>query len=326
MRKGFIFLLLISSLVFISCEDQVNPKGELKDITALNCIIRGDTSLQIATLSHSYNVSGFDPYENKTDPCIKGAYIRIIYGKSTYVLKDTSSSRADTGRYNTPVDYYYTNKFSIVNSGPISIYAVLPNHKILSASSYLIETSNLYFQFKYSEKIPMDRSVDDAYKYSWDYLAVTKGSENVYYAPDLLIYYYVNNNGQKIKYTKRVPTFYASTLNDKPMYPEIQKNINYVTYDTTAIRRSLLEISMNDPQKSNYIIEKAVFRIMLLDNSLAAYYSAQKTFLDEFSVRVNQPDFTNVTGGVGVFGVYTVKTQDLYFYDDYIKSLGYSIK
>jgi hypothetical protein len=140
----------------------------------------------------------------------------------------------------------------------------------------------------------------------------------------MIIYYYVLNNGQKVKYSKRVPLYYASTLGNKPIFPEIQKDINYVVYDTAAIRKSLDDISLNDPQKSNYIIEKAVLRILLLDENLAAYYSAQKTFLDEFSIRINQPDFTNITGGVGVFGVYTVKSQDLYFYDNYIQSLGYS--
>jgi hypothetical protein len=328
--KKIVIPLLISSIVLISCEDQVNPKTDLKDITVLNCIIRGDTSVQTATLSHSYSVSGFDPYENKTDPCIKGADIKIYYNNSAYALKDTSITRVDTGRYNTPFNFYYSNNLAFINSGPISITAILPNRDILHASSFFIDPGDLYIEYKYTSPsgvqfyLPMNSQGDATYKFTWGFLHNVEYSENIYFSTEMIIYYYVLNNGQKVKYSKRVPLYYASTLGNKPIFPEIQKDINYVVYDTAAIRKSLDDISLNDPQKSNYIIEKAVLRILLLDENLAAYYSAQKTFLDEFSIRINQPDFTNITGGVGVFGVYTVKSQDLYFYDNYIQSLGYS--
>ncbi len=48
MKKVILFLFLTASIVaIISCDDQVNPKTDFKDVYALNCVIRGDTSLQV---------------------------------------------------------------------------------------------------------------------------------------------------------------------------------------------------------------------------------------------------------------------------------------
>jgi hypothetical protein len=108
-----------------------------------------------------------------------------------------------------------------------------------------------------------------------------------------------------------------------PIYPEISVGSNSISFDTLAIGIALREISKDDPQKKNYKIEKALFRLLVLDKNLAAYYSMQKTFLDEFSVRVNQPDFTNIEGGLGVFGIYAIKKSEIQIDASYINKFGY---
>lgn len=62
----------------------------------------------------------------------------------------------------------------------------------------------------------------------------------------------------------------------------------------------------------------------ILDENLAAYYSAQQTFLNEFSLRSYQPDFTNIVGGLGLFGTYNFKSLVMEMDPDFAKSFGYS--
>ncbi len=83
------------------------------------------------------------------------------------------------------------------------------------------------------------------------------------------------------------------------------------------------EISENDPQKENYRIKGVLFRLLMMNSNLAAYYSTQKTFFDEFSVRVSQPDFSNVTNGLGIVGAYSVSKLRVKINPDYVSSFGY---
>ncbi len=324
MRKLIFFLFIaINIILLISCDDQVDPKTNFKDVYALNCVIRGDTSFQVATITRSYNVDGFDPLTNTADPFVKGAIIKLTYQNSgkIYTFRDTSVVRTGNSRYSTPMNYYYIKNFQPTSESPISIEATLPNGKVLRANSTTFFVSPYLIQNNFYT-IPI--AVFGNYLvFNWTNLTSTK-DEKIYYVPELIIKYAKIQNGTPVEMQKKIPLFYISGDNgDVPLYPSIQGNITNARFDTSTIRRSLEEISIGDPNKQNYIIHKAVFRLLLADKNLAIYYSAQKTFLDEFSVRVTQPEFTNINGGLGVFGTLTSTQIDVPIKANYIKSFGY---
>jgi len=321
MRKLiFLLFITINIILLISCDDQVDPKTDFKDVYALNCVIRGDTSFQVATITRSYNVEGFDPLTNTNDPFIKGAVIKLTYKSNgrTYTFRDTTIARPDDSRYSTPMSYYYIKDFRPTTLSPISIEATLPNGKILRANSttffaspYLIQ--NLFYS------IPI-AVIGNSLVFNWTRIA-TSNNEKIYYVPELVIRYAKIQNGTTVEMQKKVPLFYIN--GDIPFYPSIQGDITSASFDTLTIRRSIEEISSGDPDKQNYIIHKAVFRLLITDKNLAVYYSAQKTFLDEFSVRVTQPEFTNINGGLGIFGTLTSTQVDVPIKASYIRSFGY---
>src|SRR5512146_1748833 len=109
-KIGLLFLIF-GLLINYSCEVNFSPKGEFQQKYILTCVIRGDTSVQTATISKSYNVDGYDPYANTTDPFLKDAYIRIWAGDNVYFMKDTSIARADTSRYKGLFHFFYLKDF-----------------------------------------------------------------------------------------------------------------------------------------------------------------------------------------------------------------------
>ena len=42
------------------------------------------------------------------------------------------------------------------------------------------------------------------------------------------------------------------------------------------------------------------------DQALYVYYNVANGFRDAFSIRMDQPDYSNIEGGLGVFGSYNV--------------------
>jgi hypothetical protein len=51
---------------------------------------------------------------------------------------------------------------------------------------------------------------------------------------------------------------------------------------------------------------QAVFYLVQFDTQLWNYYSVANIFRDSYSVRIDQPDYTNIRNGIGVFGSMTV--------------------
>jgi hypothetical protein len=316
-----LFVLVVA--VIISCEDEVNPKTDLKDIYSMNCIIRGDTSFQVATITRSYDVSGFDPGTNKNDPFIKGAKIKLLYqnGTQTFFFRDTTMTRPAGSNYSTPLSYYYLKNFQPTFESPISIEATLPNGKVLTAKSITFYISPYAIQNNYYS-IPSSL-FGNYLVFNWVNLTSTR-DETVYYVPELIIKYARIQNNVPVEYQKKVPLFYIQGDNGEiPLYPPVQANLTSANFDTTTIRKSITEISAGDPNKGNYIIRKAVFRLLIADKNLAMYYAAQKTFLDEFSVRVTQPEFSNIQGGLGIFGTLNSTQIDVPIKESYIRSFGY---
>ena len=70
MKKVILLMPLLVSLYFISCDDSFNPYAPFTGDYILNGIMRGDTSYQVVTLTHSYQPKSTDPLTYKNDPAI----------------------------------------------------------------------------------------------------------------------------------------------------------------------------------------------------------------------------------------------------------------
>jgi hypothetical protein len=83
------------------------------------------------------------------------------------------------------------------------------------------------------------------------------------------------------------------------------------------------EISGDDPNKDHYIILTAIIDLLVFDRNLSGYYSSVASISDEFSIRLDEIDFSNIDGGFGVFGSYYKQSFVLFFDKLYVESFGY---
>lgn len=326
----FLFAIILSTVLLISCEEAFNPQGDFDDQYVLNCIIKIDTTFQIATISRSYKANdGYSTARNTEDQSVQNTKIKLIcynfLGTEVYQFRDTIIENFYDKRFKTRRHFYYLKNFNpsiakteINNPGVfqrygynIKIEAVLPDGKKLTAVSY---TSGL------------DSSTINTYKRT---NPVNLGPENLSFRiysnsqPELLIKYSKLENGNWVDYEKLVPKYYSIEGNNEiPIYPIIEPTEQYIRYDTLTIRKTLQNISVGDPNKQNYVIKKIVFMLNVLDGAFASYLSTQQTFRTDFSYRETQPDYTNINGGLGVFGaIYTIRLDVQMPW--LIRSLGY---
>jgi hypothetical protein len=304
-------LVVISAVSFLSCDDSIDPKTRFKERYILNFIIRGDTTLQIATLASSYNVEGVDPSVNEIDPAIKDADIKIWYNGEVYTLRDTTIARSDTSRYSTPVSYYYLNNFAPGEGKPVIVKAELNNGRKLTAETTL--PSNI-------EIDSCDRIIPLSYKNQFS-IVWRKLKEEVYYFVRFRIYYKHNAEFNIVE----VPLDYQ-TINGEvtPIYPGVTRKTIF-NYELSALDSVMKKISEGDGQKANYQIMRGEYEVIIMDKPLSDYYSSTHGYMDDFSIRIDQTDYTNVTGGYGIFASYRRQLLAATFKEEYVRSFGYKV-
>ena len=311
MKKSMIYIIVSIVVVLNSCEENFSPKADYQEKFILYSIINMDSSMQTAVLEKSYDVDGFDPYQNTYDPFIPNADIRIRQRDNVFFMRDTSAVRSDTSRYNSPFHFYYTNSFYLKGNDSLEILATLPNGK------------KLYGITNIAESIEFDKATNHVLppvelnfaSFIW------KGPvSSRWYLPKLEFIYFKDG----IRFVKQIPSGYE-IRNGKSVavFPEVTNN-NIIRFQNSAIDSAMTQISAGDPDKNNYKIYGCVFTLLIFNETLSNYYSTANGFLDDFTVRVDESDYTNISGGLGIFGTIKKQTTGAVFTEDYIKSFGYT--
>lgn len=318
MKKIILFniLILVLGLFSFSCKEETfNPVGDLKDKYILACVLRSDSTLQIAYVSRSYKVDGFDPYSNSTDPAVKGVDLRVWHKDTVYVFRDSIMAQNSPEAYSGPGAFYFNKKFRPEPGEKVEIEALMPDGKRLKASAIMPEMVKGDVALTDSI-VPI--SGKDYSSASW---IAPEGS--AYYVPRFSVIYFKNVNGTDQRFLKPVPSAYTTKDGkETPVFPSAGTQ-NRASFDKAVLDRVMNEISEGDPDKSNYTILSIQVEVISLDVNAAAYYASGKTQADGFTLKIDQTDFTNISGGLGLFGAYTKSSFVMKLDKEYIRSFRY---
>lgn len=299
-----------------SCEENLNPYGSLEEKYVLNCVIRGDSTFQVATLTKSYMATNGDPYSYTDDPAIKGATIRLWNGNDKVVfLRDTSISEPETSNYDRPYSAYYTNSFQPKSNSKVEIEAILPNGKILRSQAY-VPAQVMVFPSSSTQQIPPEEGNDLFIKWSSD-------QKNPVFIVRLAIYYFKHEDGQKKRNVFTIPLNYVSYNNDFiPIYPKPQSETIYAVSMET-VNKAMQQISEGDENKGRYEILSCIAEVLSLNEELSFYYNGTARSSDSYSIKLDETDYSNIENGSGLFGIYLRSYMLLRFKHEYIYSFGY---
>jgi hypothetical protein len=310
-------LYLVSTLillVIVSCDESFDPLGEYSERYVMNCIVKADTNLQVATITQSY-LNGIDPYGNDQNPTIDNVYLRLWYDDEVYIFRDTILDRTDTSRYDTPVKTYYVNNLKPKAGSELEIEAVLPNGRRLQSSTRLPGAIRKNADAT-SRIIPPEEGSEVKLSWNSDQLGLV-------YHPRLYIVYNHTTSLGVIRKRAYVPLgFYNEGGSEFPIYASPGSTRN-LTIGMDIINRVLDGISEGDENKRNYEIMFLIVELIAFDKNLSIYYSSTSTVLDEYSIKLDETDFSNIKGGFGVFGSYNKGLFTVKFQTEYLQNYGY---
>ncbi len=320
MKKLFLFCLLFGSIINFSCENSFSSKTDFKQQYVLYCILDGDTTFQFAQIYKTFNVKGYDPGAYSGNLSVSGASVKIAYNDSIFVLQEISDT--SSGAANGEHLYYATNLKPLPNK-ILNIEADLGDSVHLFASTKTPRSNTLSFNVN---EVQSDFTIYDnpsGAKLVWQILDVKNFP--ILYLPKLTIYYYKDTGKKKLYDSKEIPLSYFNSGNErKANYPIIISNTE-LNYPMEAINETFANISVGDSDKNSYYIVNAEFELFILDNSLAPYYLSLQTFLDGYTVLLDQTDYSNVSGGYGVFGSFYKKIHKMSVDPDYALKFGYRL-
>lgn len=317
MKNLFKHIPFFFIILFISCEEDFSPIGDYREEYVLNCVIRGDTNVQIVTLSHNYFADGNDPYLNIDDPVLKGADVRIWDSPDDiYICRDTIVERPVGSRYGTPLYYYFVDTLKPKFNRNMEIEVVLSNGRKLKAKTKTPEE----ISFNRNSQNLVDLEGRELIDVSW---VAQEG--DIFYLPNYTFTYFKEENGIKEKYSVKVPLEYAQRGEEYlPVFPKASPHPGII-YKRNVITRALNKISEGDSDKAKYsILIKNNLDLLIMDQNLSSYFLATEDALDAFTVRLDEADFTNIEGGLGIFGSYFKINYWIYFSTEYIESFGYT--
>lgn len=287
--KKCIFRFLFASvfILFISCDETFNPKGEFQDGYSLYCIIDLDQEIQKVYLFENYMPEGFNAESYNENRTVENAEVKINDGNKDFIFTDTTEFIESFG-YN--VTYYRYKNFNPSN-GILNITAVIPGKKMLAGST------NVY------TRIPIFNSTsrrDLQYEPLKNYEIGFVGNNPFEFLPALFINYSIIQNGDTVDFKKEIPASYFSEggkLN--PTFPDLEERTRF-DYKISVIETAIKELAKDHPGQ-NIIIKNMTLSIITVSSPLNTYYKSNKTNLDGFSIKLIEPNISNIINGNGIF-------------------------
>lgn len=237
---------------------------------------------------------------------IQNGVISLILPDTTFIFIDSVLNNTTQG--NLPLSsFYYINNFTLTKGTDLKIEATLPDGTLLTSET----KSPSYFNLTLLEEgggprtIPLENSVD-TYYYRW---RIFGNYEEYIFGPSFYIKYFLTGNEEEVHYKKVIGK---------------QNYTNEFKILKLYIDETMLEISEGINNKSLINIIGACFEVKVFDNALGVYVNSIQTFEDEFSVRISEPNISNINGGLGIFGSYISETFDISIAGEYIRSFGYT--
>ncbi len=330
MRKADIIIIAAFILV-IGCEENFSPKEEFEKQYIANCIIGigGDQSKFGATvhLANTYDLTGLNPELNQVDPTITEADVQLSFPhiNEHTLMPDTSIFYhpfipdsiiwADYNRYGNPF-ISFTASGILVRHSPLQLDVELTNGKKLSASTELPRGVFLDYNYDYPHGFTTRVNTwkyGDYWEITWD---AVEGS--MYYVT-LTLNYFIETDSANNYRSVELP---IDIKDGKEVFPKF----NYpgkVRYSFNAVTKKFESISEGIEDKSKIYIVDMRLTVTELNKDLSSYYSSLNGFFDEYSVRLDEQIYSNINGGIGIFGAYK-NTSVKHFVDGiFVDSFGY---
>jgi hypothetical protein len=293
-------MLVLAALGAAGCNETFEPKGPYEQKLVVYSVLSNRADSLFVRVYSSYNPSGHNPLDNTVDTDVQGARVLVFNDSASYMLAGVVIPRTDKSRYATNINGYLAQPFPYQGAKMYTLMVTSTagnvSAKVTTPGPGLVEANN-GFVLKAPEKYTDDISAKVRLS------PVTQG-----YLLRLYVEFDAVVGSRTIHVRAEVPKAIRSSAEVSFVYdyPILTRRITdrIVVYEVVYFALDAYKAFLLD-QVTNYgkiELRSATFVLTQVESNLYKYYNLANGFLDEFSIRSDLPDFSNITGGFGVFG------------------------
>lgn len=303
-----IFLILV---LLGGCDTSFDPKGPFLDRLVVYGILTPVNQTHYVRLFTTYDPPEFDPMGNTSSNQISNAVVSLSYDTTTAALRDTVIPRDDPGRYTDSLRVFIASPLSISRGKMYSLTVNSPVYGILTATTRVpaspIEV-NIDVDSRFSLTTPDKGRADIS-------IFVTPSLTAEGHAVRIFVEYELPVADPGTIVTEEIPieiTSYQNCSSFEVEYPRVRRrelvgSRELWKFPLENYRRALVRI-LKAHEGVVIDFKRVYVEVVQTDEHLYKYYSVVNGFQDQYSIRVDQPNYTNINGGLGVFGSFVSDT------------------
>lgn len=269
-------LFLVSLMWGVGCDSTFNPDGVYEE----KMVVYG----VLSSRSDTQYVRVYTTYPNRGGPIAQGihdAQVTITGGNNSFQLRDTTVDRRDSAGNVTQIMAYVTYTLHVQEGLRYGLTVVSRSHGRASSSAHGLYAGTFYLETGSPASIST---------------RVNLGENVRAFIVRMYLDYETWNGYAWVQERIEVPRSIANS--GEWVYPRpLSAEVGRATFDRSAYAAVIARLR----QEEEVRLVRTVFVLTQMDESLYAYYSVVNGFPDSGTLRLDEPDYTNIDGGLGVF-------------------------
>ncbi len=319
LRKAGVFTILIRALIIpvlvtvwiVACNNPFDPRAPLEQQLVVFSVLSTDRNVQFVRVNSNYMPTGFDPNTYDGDNAVRDVSVSITGDGKSLFFRDTTVARPDTSRYKLPLRIYTLGHFVPVGGKSYNLLVSSPSLGVASASVTVPSKSVIVLDPLSWPRMsdPISSRPDEVIQFNVDLSTIAKG-----YTYHMFICYDVLKNARWQEERFEVPltptdpdTTYSL---DRPEYLQLtqspQTSKVFVQFKVGYMQSIIKKLTKVQYVDTHLIYKWIVLVVLQADQNLFGYYKSLRTYQDPLSIRLDQPVYSKIDGGIGLVGAYSL--------------------
>ena len=300
---------LLCSLVCVGCDQSFDPRAQLNDELVVFSLLSTDRHEQFVRVESTYMPPEFNPLSSSSDNSQSDAIVSIKAPNGIFQLRDTLLPRSDTSRYKFPLRAFVLNSFTPQRGKSYQVLVQSPTHGQVLSTVIIPDQTTIDVSAEMFDVL----AHPDHYASDAPVVFTIRLSQNARaFVGRLLLCFDVLKGSEWVEEQAEIPILSSDSSSyslDLPRYPRLssvpstsQVGLLYRNGYYKAIINKL-----NDKYHSTKVIFKWItLRLLQADRHLYEYYAVTHGSDDPYSIRLDQPMVSSISGGMGMVGAYSV--------------------
>jgi hypothetical protein len=300
--------LLFAACGLISCDESFNPDGPYERKLVVYAVLSDQSDTQYVRVFGNYPPVS-DPAYAPSDNQVSDAQVTIAHGGATYQFHDTTVPRNDRSRYTSPIRLSVAYGMPLAQASRYTLAVTSPTWGTVSASLVSLYRGRMYLQNPGSLVNP-----NPATAFS---VKISPGLNIAAYIIRVFLDYEVHGAQQLSDGRMEVPISLRAGGSgaDALVYPTPiplggaaipESPGNELVVFSAEAAQSALDGLRARYQGDTIHFKQAVVGLTQMDSVLYSYYNVLHGFPGSAAIRLDEPDFSNIHGGLGIFASTTV--------------------